>query len=993
MIISHEGGRYWATSTFAEREPLKAAGFRWDRDAKRWWTDDAQRAAKLAKFADASCRDELARVKAEHDAAIEASRAKDSDVEIPCPDGLSYMPYQRAGIAFAAARPSVLIADQMGLGKQQPVDTLISTPAGWRPIGDLAAGDQVTRSDGRAAMVTGVFPQGVKPAYRVHFSDGSSVETGPEHLWTVSHVCGGKRRESLTLTTEQLRTRPVLHRSHRNGRRTELDLKGVTLYLPILSGPVEFGECGRLPVEPYLLGALIANGSLSNGTPHLVCGAGDAAHVHGRCPQDLLGSVRQYENVVHVNVLRTVNAIRILKLDIKSGQKFIPKPYLRSRPEDRIALLHGLMDGDGSCSKQQNRVTYHTTSKQLARDVVELVEGLGGIASSRSYPRDEYTMYSVRIRLPRSIKPFSLPRKLNRYRPGKNASPCRTVARVEYVRDVESVCISVDSPDQLYATEHYILTHNTVQGVGLINLDESLRKILIVCPASLKINWTRELRRWLTRDLTIGIADSQYLPPTNVVVINYDILTKHDLGAIAWDMVVSDEAHYAKNPKAKRTKALFAIQARRRVLLTGTPIVNRPIELWPLISYLDPDRWNSKTFFRYARRYCDAKQVPAGRRMVWDFSGSSHLDELQDTLRTTIMVRRLKSEVLTELPPKVRQVIEIPTNGASEVVAAERSAHELLEDVERAEAEVDVAELADDRDAYEAAVMRLRSLRGGAMFDELSRIRHETAVAKIPYAIEHIEGAIEAGGKVVVFAWHHDVIEALAEAFGRKAVVIYGETSLQDRQSAVDRFQTDDSCRVFIGSIGAAGVGLTLTASSHVVFVEFDWVPGNMEQAADRCHRIGQRNSVLVQLLAFDGSIDARIAHTIVRKQRIIDDALDSAAPTAEQLADRVTSAEDGRAKRDASAPALPPLSVDQVAAIHLGLRMLAGMCDGAQAEDGMGFSKIDTHFGHSLAARGELTEKMARAGQRLVRKYRRQLPVELVAQAGAAPKRAEEAA
>ncbi len=497
----------------------------------------------------------------------------------------------------------------------------------------------------------------------------------------------------------------------------------------------------------------------------------------------------------------------------------------------------------------------------------------------------------------------------------------------------------------------------TIQALGVINLDESIRRVLVVCPASLKANWAIEARKWLVRDMSVGIAAGRRLPDADVVIVNYAILTKLPLDSVEWDLLIADECHYAKNPKAKRTKALFAVKAARRILLTGTPIVNRPVELWPLIKYLDPKRWKNK--MRFGWRYCGAHQNAYG---YWDFSGATNLDELQEILRSTIMVRRLKVDVLTDLPPKVRQVVELPSDGMD--WAHESDASDAYDDLQAAEEEVDA--LDESAPGYEAAVGRLKQARR-FFFDEISRVRHETALAKVPHAIEHLHNALEDGRKIVCFAHHHDVIEALASEFGDSAVVIYGETNVDDRQGAVDRFQSDPDCRLFVGSIGAAGVGLTLTAAAHVVFVELDWVPGNVSQAEDRCHRIGQRDSVLVQHLVFNGSIDARIARTIIAKQRVIDDALDT----------QHLPAEPAQPKPVAHDPELPAA---QVEAIHNGLRMLAAFCDGAREVDGAGFNKLDTDFGKSLAGAQSLSPKQARAGRKLVRKYRRQLPDDLVA-------------
>lgn len=395
----------------------------------------------------------------------------------------------------------------------------------------------------------------------------------------------------------------------------------------------------------------------------------------------------------------------------------------------------------------------------------------------------------------------------------------------------------------------------TIQAIGMINTDSTLNKILIVCPATLKRNWYRELRKWLTRDLLIGFGEAKYFHPeaAAVTIINYDVLHKHvaRLRTISWDLIICDEAHLLKNPKAKRTRAICGVddytarkegcevveplKARLKCFLTGTPIPNRPIEGFPLFHYLAPEEFRS--FFGFAKRYCSAGDNGFG----FDPSGASNLPELQEKLRATIMIRRLKADVLTELPAKRRSIIEIPANGASGAVEAEKEAFAAHEDrLAALRVAVELAKASDRIEDYQNAVGALKAAAQVA-FTEISRLRHETAVAKIPYVVEHIRDVVEAGSKVVVFAHHHDVIRAIASAFKEQAVTLYGETAMDARQAAVDRFQTDPECLVFVGGILAAGVGITLTAASHVVFAELDWVPGNVTQAEDRCMLAGQK--------------------------------------------------------------------------------------------------------------------------------------------------------
>lgn len=406
----------------------------------------------------------------------------------------------------------------------------------------------------------------------------------------------------------------------------------------------------------------------------------------------------------------------------------------------------------------------------------------------------------------------------------------------------------------------------TVQALGLINADPAIEYVLIVCPASLKINWLRETTRWLVRPAFPMIAGDYFPIGTKIVIVNYEQLEKHQrsIQSREWDLLIGDEIHYCKNPQARRTKAMMAINAKRRVFLTGTPIVNRPMELWPLLQKLAPSVFNDEPAFRRSYAEANPKNVH-GRRA---------LAKLQTKLRSTVMVRRLKKDVLTELPPKMRQVVVVPQGKAAAVVREEqellsRYFGQLLE----LRVAVEMAKASEWDEAYEVARKKLNAAVR-AFNAEIAKLRHEMAVAKVPAVIEHVNEALQSSEKVVLFGHHRDAIDAYAEHFGSMAVKLTGDMDTQARQVSVDAFQKGDA-RVFIGSIRAAGVGLTLTAASHVVFSELDWTPAQMSQAEDRCHRIGQTDSVLVQHVVVDGSLDLMMAETLVAKQRVIDAALD----------------------------------------------------------------------------------------------------------------------
>ena len=411
----------------------------------------------------------------------------------------------------------------------------------------------------------------------------------------------------------------------------------------------------------------------------------------------------------------------------------------------------------------------------------------------------------------------------------------------------------------------------TVQAIGVINYLKtklSFVNVLIIAPAGLVHNWIHELEEWSTDIIA------------KHVVISYHQAVKYvDTWANQrWDLLIVDESQYIKNPDTQRSQAINAIAkcADKVLALSGTPIENHPIEIWPILKIVAPKEFcddskapsyiinaeQKKThpgegpaFWQFAKRYCDLKlvnfKVKGKLRSSYDFTGASNLDELRIRLRDTCMVRRLKKDVLSELPDKRRQLVLLKSKYKDD---------DLLPDLSFENYEKRVEELTANKVALE----------------EWSKRRHAQALEKVGDAVEFIRDALDNSHKIIVFAHHKDVCKNLEELLSEfSPVIVTGETHDADRGMYVKRFQENKDCRLFIGSIRAAGVGLTLTASSHVIFVELDPTPGRMTQAEDRAHRIGQRNMVLVQHLLYDGTLCARMAKILVRKQAIITQALD----------------------------------------------------------------------------------------------------------------------
>ena len=654
----------------------------------------------------------------------------------------------------------------------------------------------------------------------------------------------------------------------------------------------------------------------------------------------------------------------------------------------------------------------------------------------------------------------------------------------------------------------------TIQVLGAINAEPAIKSILVICPASLRLNWARESVKWLVQPRTIQVVDSGKIrdkelakhvtadsTPGNaeMVIVNYDRLgeepgpvgVKYENGTLTllfssqwgkdradnmfaakdlqcatevtekkriakptlppeaqqtvdvltallthnetfealmarkWDLMVIDESHMLKSKDAARTHACYgywdrdkkvaipglADNAARLWALTGTPIPNRPVEAHSTLTKLAPQEFGN--WKRFVERYCDGRQEWVTRsKQAWVVDGARHLDELQERLRGSVMIRRLKEDVLKELPAKRRQIIVLPQNGSSKAVEAENAAFAAHEDaIAQAEAEMALATASDDPQAYARAAAKLAQDYSVA-FTECSAARHRVALAKVPAVIEHVKNMLESGvAKIVVWAHHRDVEDALMDGLAEyHPVMLRGGDSNAEKDAAITTFQHDPECRVFVGSIAAAGVGITLTAASTECFAELSFVPGEVTQAEDRCHRVGQKDNVLIQHLVFDGSMDAKIVKTLVAKQAVADAALDAdnqvTLTEAERLASvskeawlafvkanmekrqaeekrRAAEAQmsaDTRAVYRAASKLVGDIEVagELRALVHEAVREIAVVCDGAFEKDGVGFNKADSYLGRGLAALPELNDRQAWLAVGLARRYRRQLGDEL---------------
>lgn len=412
-----------------------------------------------------------------------------------------------------------------------------------------------------------------------------------------------------------------------------------------------------------------------------------------------------------------------------------------------------------------------------------------------------------------------------------------------------------EAVEKLAGSRRFILADD--MGLGkttatiIAALETGAKKILIICPASLKINWQREIENYTDRPVYIA-EGKKFSTESDFVIVNYDILKNFHsmekkgtslLNQSEFELVILDEAHMISNPQAQRTKIInhFVKDIKRVWLLTGTPMTSRPMNYYNLLNIIESPV--AQNWMAYAIRYCQGYQFMAGNRKVWNVTGASNLEELRDRTSKQIL-RRLKEDVL-DLPDKIISPVYLRLKS--------KEYEELM------------GEYYDwfDNKKDESSSLTVQ-------FSKLMKVRKVIANEKTKQTIEFAENIIEQGKKVIIFTNFTDTLQTIYQHFGKQAVYLDGSCSKPHRQNAVDEFQENDKIKVFVGNLKAAGVGLTLTAAEVVIMNDLSFVPAEHAQAEDRAYRYGQKSNVLVYYPLYENTIEGAVYDILNRKKEII---------------------------------------------------------------------------------------------------------------------------
>jgi SWI/SNF-related matrix-associated actin-dependent regulator 1 of chromatin subfamily A len=413
-----------------------------------------------------------------------------------------------------------------------------------------------------------------------------------------------------------------------------------------------------------------------------------------------------------------------------------------------------------------------------------------------------------------------------------------------------------DAIEKLAGSKRFILADD--MGLGkttstiIAALETGAKKVLIICPASLKINWQREIANYTDRSVYIAEGKNFSLEH-DFVIVNYDILKNfYDLkdkeNSLIYqfnpELIIIDEAHYIQNAQAQRTKLVnhFSKKVNRLWLLTGTPMTSRPMNYFNLLSLIESPV--AQNWMAYAIRYCQGYQFKAGNRKVWNVSGASNLEELRDRTSRQVL-RRLKEDVL-DLPEKIITPVYL------------RLKSKMYENL-----------MGEYYNWYDNKKEESNSLT--VQFSKLMKVRQVISDEKVETTIELAQNIIDQDKKVIIFTNFTDTLNKIKNHFGKQAVHLDGSCTKPQRQYAVDQFQENEKIKVFVGNLKAAGVGITLTAAEAVIMNDLSFVPSDHSQAEDRSYRYGQKSNVLVYYPIFENTIEGVIYDILNNKKSVFE--------------------------------------------------------------------------------------------------------------------------
>jgi len=772
--------------------------------------------------------------------------------------------------AWKKRMPGFLLADETGLGKEQHIDSLVLTPTGWRKIGELAKGDKIIGGhSGKPQMVTGTFPQGNKPLYRITFDDQTSTLAGAEHLWCVRNDNDIRRKNGMwrTLTTSEIIDSGLFF-----GKKVKYPKWEIPLCPPLK------GTKTPLPIHPYLLGTLLGNGGIIDNitisTRHkeqiklLRKLIPEGLAIKGPAPSDLNKYRITHGNRHKTNPL-TASLRKLKLLGKRDFEKTIPDIYANNTLENRLAFLQGLMDTDGTVKNARKR--FSTSSETLAKQVVDLARGLGGWANYSTtaprLPRTPRPNYILTIQLPEQTPYFRLAYHKKRATPSR-VRIRKAIISIELETTAPAVCIALDDPKHLYITEGHSVTHNTISAwtaaLAITKQEERPLKILIVGPLTALETW-RETILWLGNGGAKGQANE-------ITLINYDRLRNlfeedekkaKSLKGIAkfgtaesYDILLFDESHYLKSPTSARTKLARKLEenARFTFWISATAGQN-PLELSYLSNLLGFLTGNkARTLEKDFEVWCQAQGINVKRgkfgKWVWDPTGGDN-QKLHDILFApkTAALRRRCSDIAGW--PELQRIPKSHEFSPQETALYQTEWEEFLKALE------------EDR------LLRLQGKKDTSKgIAQLGRLRQKASLLRVENTCDLAEEILENGYQIAISVEYLktlDEIKANLEKRGYQVVEFSGRNT-RDREECRQAYQKGEADVIIFSTESAISLHQEKDSDKPRAQINHDlrWSGIEQEQVDGRSHRNGRHAPVYWCFTK--NTIEERVATILLEK-------------------------------------------------------------------------------------------------------------------------------
>jgi len=742
-----------------------------------------------------------------------------------------YMPecfdFQQDIIEKSVRKGRIGIFANTGLGKEQPVSEPVLTPNGWSIMGDLKVGDYVIGSNGLPTMVKGVYPQGVKPVYRLTMQDGTFVRAGEDHLWSVRTKTHKYRGESFQVKT----TKEIMDSVHRDWQLPMIDCEQV--------------EDAGLPIDPYALGVML--------------GDGFSANISTVCTDKWIGEylgwdkTKDHEGCDYVSYFKadkkTRDAVLSLGLvKLSSHTKKVPYEVFCSSPNQRLELLQGLMDTDGY-AMPDGGAEFCSTSKHLVGAVCDIVRSLGGVARGlreasaifehNGEKRKGKQAWRVNIKLPSPYNPFKLPRKADAYVVPSKYPPVRIIRSVELEGiSEEQVCITVEAEDSLYVTRDYILTHNTRMQLAIANnvVLKTNRPVLILTPLAVAFQFLEEADKIHIDDIHHS-KDGRF--NKKIVVCNYERL--HNFNPNDFEAVILDESSILKNfdGKIKHQITSFIKKVKYRFLSTATPSPNDFIELGTsseALGYMGYMDMLGK-FFKNNQNSTDSNNRNIGEKYY--LKPHAEKDFFAWVNQWSIMIKKPSDLGFSDEKYILPELII--------------NKHEVF-----GKNQEEVGQL--------------------SMFAEQAKSFHEVRQEQKNTVTERCEKAVElAGDKTSVYWCNLNEESSLLSELDGEAVEIRGGMSIDKKEEILIDFAKGDVKRL-ITKAKMTSMGLNWQHCNHTVYFP-TYSYEQYYQAIRRFWRFGQQNDVVCDMVVSEGqqrvidALDQKMQKAIELYQGLVDNA------------------------------------------------------------------------------------------------------------------------